>query len=201
MASEQSSSGNFAAEVKRGISSLRLLFYDDMKRIILLMLAIASMTAGNSQTNNDAKKLVSNSWFWFKEYKHHFINMKDSTDFVVVPMEGYTKKDLFQKMMLGLNDVYNDINKVVSTVGEDAITVNAYHEIKKSPFKIGGEFYYITGFQCRFSFKFKDGRLRVEAPQVSTFDYHHFLNENSTSAFVRNRVRLLTILLCNISVK
>ena len=37
----------------------------------------------------------------------------DGKDYVTIPMEGISQKDLFHKMMLGLNNIYMDIDKVV----------------------------------------------------------------------------------------
>ena len=150
-----------------------------MKRLLILLFLVFTIS-GYSQTNNSSQKLVEGSWFWFKEYKRQFVSLKDSSSYVIIPIEGFSKKELFDKMMLGLNNVYMDISKVVSTVGNDAITVNAYHQIESSPFKLGEVYYHVTGFNCRFSFKFKDGKLRVDAPFVSTFDAHHFLNKEKT---------------------
>lgn len=150
-----------------------------MKQLLVLLFLVSTIS-GYSQTTSSSKQLVEGSWFWFKEYKRQFVSLKDSSSYVIAPIEGFTKKELFDKMMLGLNNVYMDISKVVSTVGDDAITVNAYHKIDNSPIKLAGDYYYITGFNCRFSFKFKDGKLRVDAPYVTTFDAHHFLNQEKT---------------------
>ena len=102
----------------------------------------------------------------------------DPSTYRILPMEGQTKQDLFHKMMLGLNKIYMDIDKVVTKIEYDAITINAYYSFGKvgSPFQRGDTMYMIEGFNYRLSFDFKDGKVRINAPIVTTFDYHHFLD-------------------------
>ena len=100
---------------------------------------------------------------------------RDGKDFAVIHIEGFSQKELFQKMMLGLNDIYMDVDKVVTKIEYDAITVNAYNEFSKygDPFTFKGTNKRMDGFNYRFSFKFKEGKLRIDSPIITTITYHN----------------------------
>ena len=106
-----------------------------------------------------------------------FCALRDSAQYFIYSLESLTQKEIFHKMILALNDSYVDFDKVVSKIENEAITVNGYSLIKEpNVFTIGDEpnslVYELIGINYRFSFKIKDGKMRVEAPYISNVDYY-----------------------------
>lgn len=144
-----------------------------------MLIAALFCTLGFAQATfqlNDAKRNTM-----FKATINGFVGAYGDYSFVILPMKGTTAKELYDKMILGLNNTYMDFDNVVTKIENAAITINAYDKVEKSGksiFTKGGYSYYIEGFKYRFSFKFKDGKVRVDAPIVSSVDYFPKHNES-----------------------
>lgn len=125
---------------------------------------------------------VKNGRAMFKAKVEGFVGKYGDYSYAILPMEGMNATDLYHKMMLGLNNTYMDLDKVVSKIENEAITINAYSNVvEKSPktcFVKGSAAYYIEGFKYRLSFKFKDGKVRFDTPIVTRIDYYPLLNDN-----------------------
>lgn len=116
----------------------------------------------------------------FKFENKQLVSAEDGKDFVIVQAEGYGQKELFQKILLGLNNIYKDIDKIVTKIEYDAITVNAYYKVDKEDYfysdekdslsPSGYKMYKKVGWAERFVFKFKDGKIRIDMPTFSTLD-------------------------------
>ncbi len=125
---------------------------------------------------NDVKRKTM-----FKAQFNGFVGEYGDYSFVILPMKGMSAKKLYDKMILGLNNTYMDFDNVVTKIENAAITINAYYKVEKSGKSLymkDGIAYYIEGFKYRFSFKFKDGKVRVDAPIVSSIDYFPEHNES-----------------------
>ena len=107
----------------------------------------------------------------FKAQTNGFVGEYGDYSYVILPMKGMSAKKLYDKMILGLNNTYLDFDNVVTKIENAAITINAYNKVEKSGksiFVAGKSAYYIEGFKYRFSFKFKDGKVRIDAPIVTS---------------------------------
>ena len=102
-----------------------------------------------------------------------FLFNSTSEKYVIIDADGYTQKELYNKMLLALNNNYIDIDKVVAKIEYDALTVNAAFIpdlSKKSVYNphifINSRYYRFTSIDYRLSFKFKEGKVRVDIPYI-----------------------------------
>lgn len=105
-----------------------------------------------------------------QEVKFHF-NSKfkfvtdDEKEFVVIPMDGYSQDSLFRAVSLYLDRKYTSKTNEISKFGNEQVTLNAfitdayYEKVMGFPFR--------KHMICTFSFNFKDGKFRVNAPVVN----------------------------------
>ena len=151
--------------------------------IVSFLFIFALIINGQTPDNNTSKlKTPIEVKNWFSLQKGVFVTNEefitnDNKDYVVISAEGYSQKELFQLLLLGLNNFYTDIDKIVSKIEYDAITVNNYYTVKDEKATVikvitgdNVNYYYVLGWHERFSFKFKDGKLRIDAPQVIKID-------------------------------
>ena len=151
-----------------------------MKKVCLICLMALIGLSCFSQVSVNLNE-IKNGTKLFDIKDGSFLGRTGNYSYVIVPIEGNNQKDLYHKMILGLNNVYMDVDKVVSKIEPDAITINAYHTTDKSPnciFIIDRTAYKLEGFKYRFSFKFKDGKVRIDSPIVTTVDYSPMLDKN-----------------------
>ncbi|MCI6490776.1 MAG: hypothetical protein MSA28_01420 [Prevotella sp.] len=106
--------------------------------------------------------------------------------YVVFTAPGYSQKELYQKIILGLNNIYTDIDKTVTKIEYDAITINAYDMPEYGMFQAR---YWdlpqrLNRFKYRISIKIKDGKVRVDSPTVSSVWTSSFIgNDTSMTDF------------------
>ena len=161
-----------------------------MKKVFIICLMALLSLSCFSQVSVDLNE-IKNGTKLFEIRNGSFWGRTGEYSYVIVPLEGISQKDLFHKMMLGLNNVYMDADKVVSKIEPDAITVNAYYTTDKSSnciFIIDKTAYKLEGFKYRFSFKFKDGKVRIDSPVVTTVDYAPMLDNNKKMQGEFNRI-------------
>lgn len=117
---------------------------------------------------------IKNTYLAFaKDDGFSFVN--DTQDYVIIDAPNYTQKELFSKMLLALNNYYIDIDKVVTKIEYDALTINATF-IPDAPMSIMKRPYILTNSRAfifesidyRLSFKFKDGKIRVDIPYIKS---------------------------------
>lgn len=102
--------------------------------------------------------------------------------YAVFTAPGYSQKELYQKIILGLNNIYTDIDKTVTKIEYDAITINAFDMPENAMFK--ARYWdlpqHLNRFKYRISIKIKDGKVRVDSPTVSSVWTSSYI-ENNTS--------------------
>lgn len=105
-----------------------------------------------------------------QDVKFHFnSNFKfvteDEKEFVVIPMDGYSQDSLFRAVSSYLDRKYTSKTNEITKFGNEQVTLNAfitdayYEKIMGLAFR--------KHMICTYSFNFKDGKFRVNAPVVN----------------------------------
>ncbi len=89
----------------------------------------------------------------------------DGKDYVVVPFEGKTASDLFYMVKGNAMSFYNNPKEVISESGESVITIYAFDKNICTVKSLGATGVYGGGYHIVF--KFKDGKIRVDAPSIN----------------------------------
>ncbi len=109
---------------------------------------------------------------YFELTPNGFVNAKDpEMDYVVIDLEGKSQQQIFDGVNQSLHTIFVDPKSVLSPVPNDMITVNAIAEIVAS-MNLGAKAEFDVNYTLVF--RFKDGRLRVDAPSLQkmvNYDY------------------------------
>ena len=125
-----------------------------MKKLIAIVMMLLPMLAWGQNTADSV---------WFDMQPDGMFLTKDGKGFAVVEYEGKTAHELYQMIASNISSAYNDPSQVMSGVEDTSIKVRAYCASlvqKKMIFTFNGGGYY------QLEFKFKDGRIRVNAPYI-----------------------------------
>lgn len=146
-----------------------------MKKIILVLITVLFCQNVDSQSILTPNQVLYGRNFLFNIKNHVFFHGDSNDSYVILKMDNYSQKELFTKMLLALNDLYTDVDKVVTKIEPEAITINKKHVFKEEKVIIIDKKYYQSdAFEYRLSFKFKDGKIRIDAPVVNSIDYYPF---------------------------
>ncbi len=85
-------------------------------------------------------------------------------DYIVVPFEGQSAEELYNKAKVYLLSIYVDPKNVLSSVENSAITINGISENSIKIFK--AKRYSGLGINYTISIAFKDGKMRVNIPSI-----------------------------------
>lgn len=145
------------------------------KSILLALFAAFCLVDANSQSIVNYEEATKNRTRLFITHGDRYVHCgKESCEdeYIIIPFEGQSQAQLFNKMMSVLNDEYVDVDKVVTKKEPEEIIVNAQliYELP-IPFLYNKEIYYSSFVNHRFTFKFKDGELRIDAPVNISVDY------------------------------
>lgn len=124
-----------------------------MKKLLAIVMMVLPMLVG-AQTGNDV---------WFEMQPDGSFLTKDGKEYVVVEYDGKTAHELYQMIAANIGSVYNDPSQVMSGVEDVSIKVRAIYPnilTKKLIFNFDGRAYY------QIEFKFKDGKIRIDAPYI-----------------------------------
>lgn len=101
---------------------------------------------------------------------------KDGEDYVVVPFEGKTAKEIYNEIVSNVFSFYNDPNEVMSGLDGVSIKIRAISNkiVYAHPTLMGRKRH--SGYY-QLEFKIKDGRVRVSAPHVE--DKVWWVNHNN----------------------
>lgn len=122
-----------------------------MKKSILFLFALLMSASANAQ--------------YFKLTKDGFIS-NDGKDFVIIPVEGKTQSDLFNRANVFIHSNYVNPDKVLSVIENEMININAVHDgaiVLKA----------VTGVKIdadinfNMVIKFKDAKIRIESPNIN----------------------------------
>ena len=93
----------------------------------------------------------------------------DDSDYVVVPFEGKTVSELYSMVKSNVMSLYRNPKEVMSEDENVAIKICA---LKNLDWKEGYIYAYYDYYgDCSFLFQFKDGKIKVDAPSVSSQVY------------------------------
>ena len=92
---------------------------------------------------------------------------EDGNNFVVVEFEGKTAQELFNMVKANVLTLYNSPQEVLNEIESKNITVRAMSDVLHSAYKLGSAF---TEYRAMYTlvFQFKDGKIRVSAPEVDS---------------------------------
>ncbi len=89
---------------------------------------------------------------------------EDGKEFAVVEFEGKSSSELYSMVKSYAMLLYNDPDKVISESGGNMISMYAYCEEMCVVSSMGAKGIY--GGHYKLMFRFKDGRIRVDAPSI-----------------------------------
>ena len=122
----------------------------------------------------------------FKMQSDATLKSEDGKDFIVIPFEGKSVQDLYTLVEMNVTTQYNSAKDVLSTVENEVISINGISEesiskgYPKSNSGNGSKSrthnkrkpigYYSFTIQYVLNLRFKDGKIRVDAPTIIRFD-------------------------------
>lgn len=89
---------------------------------------------------------------------------EDGKDYAVVEFEGKSASELYSMVKSNAMSLYNDPDKVMSESGGNMLSMYAYCENMCVVSSMGAKGIY--GGHYKLLFRFKDGRIRVDAPLI-----------------------------------
>ena len=118
----------------------------------------------------------------FKVYDNAFLNETNNKGFVVISAEGKSSSELKNSVISILSTLFDHPDKVITTVGDNIIMVNAHdaNGFSESGINEYGDAY-TNSYTYSYSLKIetKDGRLRINSPSFSKLiGTFHFLGKD-----------------------
>ena len=175
-----------------------------MKRTLLLLTVCLSLSIiGNAQTKKPIRKTIpqktvkapeppsANGKFKF-DWTKGFVNDADGKDFIVISAPGKSVNDIKSSVISALSDMYSNPNKVISTLGDNIINLNA-HEPKACWYSTK-DFVYDYNFNFNIKIEYKEGKIKVCSPSFSNITeriYVGFGNYNSSNIDLNKMYSLL----------
>ena len=89
---------------------------------------------------------------------------EDGKDFAIVEFEGKSASELYSMVKSNAMSLYNDLDKVMSESDGNMVSMYAYREDMCVVSSMGAKGIY--GGHYKLVFRFKDGRIRVDAPSI-----------------------------------
>lgn len=140
---------------------------------------------------------------------------EDGKDFMVIPFEGKTAQELYAIVKKNVTTTYYSAKNVLNTVENEMISVNGVgkipqieskKEMSKSHFnqrKSVASPYHSFSIEYILVFRFKDGKIRIDAPQIIdknleiTEAYNWSEKNNVPREDINNKIELELNDLCN----
>jgi len=127
-----------------------------MKRILFVVFAISASLHIIAQTESDSIIFKSNDQGYFKT--------TSGTNYYVIPVGGKKAHDIYNDVLLRVARIFKSPENVTEKMVEDrAVVVNA--QVNELVEAYGGVREWFDFFY-RFEFNFKDGKIRVNAPDI-----------------------------------
>lgn len=130
-----------------------------MKKNFIIALALMLTIGANAQTKNDS--------IIFKANENGFFKTESGTSYSVIPVAGKSAHDLYNDLLCRVARIFKSPENVTEKMVEDrAIIVNAQVNelVEAMDSKYGNREWF--DFFYRFEFNFKDGKIRVNAPDI-----------------------------------
>jgi hypothetical protein len=90
---------------------------------------------------------------------------EDGKDFAVIEFEGKSASELYSMVRANVMTLYNSPKEVMSETSGELITIFAYEKNLWTVKSMGATGIY--GGNYKLIFKFKDGKIRIDAPSIS----------------------------------
>lgn len=144
------------------------------KTIMLLIVCLSLSVVGNAQTKKPVRRTSKNvaqiskepsANGKFKFYTDGFFHETDKKDYVIITAPGKSVSNIKSSVLSSLSSMYTNPSKVISTIGDNIINVNAY----ASDVLVKDEFisYKHYSFAYNIKIEIKAGKIKVEAPSFS----------------------------------
>ena len=127
-----------------------------MKKLLLIAMCIITL-CGNAQSIISFQLTETGS----------FVS-EEGKDFIIVPFEGETAHQIYQKLFVNASALYKNPSQVISVVEDASISIRGYSQ-KITYTKFLLEKKWISGFY-NLNFQIKDGRVRVSAPIIDEIE-------------------------------
>lgn len=152
-----------------------------MKKTLMLLVTCLSLTiVGNAQTKRTARPVKkskmttpvketiappsANGKFTFNIVG--FYNDLDKNKYVVITAPGKSSSEIKSSVMSSLSSMYSNPSRVISTLGDNIINVNAYtQDAFGKPFAGNTQYY---SFYYNIKIEIKDGKIKVDSPSFSS---------------------------------
>lgn len=128
-----------------------------MRTAIIMLLCTLCMIWGSEEVMGQTFRLQPDATYLSEEGK----------DFIVVDYPGKSAQDLYQQVLGNVTLTYNSPKDVVSTQQDKIISVNGLAKDFGYIGTVNGRYYY--NMMYVISFQFKDEKVRINAPSISTF--------------------------------
>lgn len=130
-----------------------------MKKTILSMLLAVVAVGVNAQTSKEipAFELIPTGSFV----------APDGKDYIVYPVDGKSAHELFQMVCTNAGKVYNSPKNVMSVVEDKSVAIRALSEEMVVANKMFGLYNFYNSYY-NLLFEFKDGRIKVAAPNIGS---------------------------------
>ena len=145
-----------------------------MKKLLMLLAVCLSLsTVGNAQTKKPVKRGTKTVAKTSKEPSANgkfkfcpdgFFHETDKKDYVIITAPGKSVSDIKSSIMSSLSSMYTNPSKVISTLGDNIINVNAYYSDVTIKDVIYMKHY---SFTYNIKIEIKDGKIKVDAPSFS----------------------------------
>lgn len=103
--------------------------------------------------------------FEFYVYENATFKKAGDTDYYVVDMGKKSAHQLYMNVLSHISSIYRNPNRVISKVEDRSIVINGYAD-EISYFKDQEGYSTSMSFQYRIELQFKDGKIRVNAPDL-----------------------------------
>ena len=128
-----------------------------MKKMFLLIVAFVSMCISSNAQTNELFHVTPDGTFATNEGK----------DFAIVQYEGMSAHQIYQELAANVGSTFNNPSKVMSSVEDISIKIRALEDFLTNS-TMGIPVGTWQGYY-QLEFRIKDGRVRVEAPQIEPY--------------------------------
>lgn len=109
---------------------------------------------------------------YFKLTQKCFVST-DNSDFTVVDVPNVKQRDLYKNLLNAINSLYKNLQKGLSVVEGESISITAYEE-EVLPIKLSnglGKTLRKYDLSYKLTFLFKDGKIRINSPDFEAKRY------------------------------
>ena len=161
-----------------------------MKQILSILICCLMVLPMFSQqrkttTPQQRKATVSQpkkTTFEFYVYENATFKKAGDTDYYVVDFGKKSAHQLYMDVLSHISSIYRNPNRVISKVEDRSIVINGYAD-EVSYFKDPQDYSTSMSFSYRIELQFKDGKIRVNAPDLPEIYTSNALGNNKLSDY------------------